>query len=547
MALPPYLIKAVKEDSYTVFYHNTLLYDKANPQDKINQKIRQQEIKPDTLIIIPSPLLFYGIEELYGSLPAGCKILCIEFDINLYNLKDNPESRYSGKFEYLKIEDPDIFLNYLDNMKHGMIKHVLFIPLNRGYYLNRGFYQKCNENIKKSLKNFLKNSLTLYSLGHRYFANIFLNMPEFCEKNDIRNLVVDSPVFIAGAGESLESSLPVIKKHRRFFKILALDTAIKTLTGYGITPDYIVAVESQLYNIFDFIGFRNSRIPLIADITSYPLTSRIFQGKKYYFTSHFTNSEFLEKCRNLNLIPSFIPPLGSVGITALYIALQITDKPVFYSGLDFSFTPGKTHSKDSPSMIDCLINMGRLSGDKNYALSFSRDLIPVKNIKGQDVYTTSVLKSYSETMSDLIAGGKSVYSLFSCGIAGNANNIADEDEFKKLILSNSENPEKPEKTIGREEFMPVKREEIKSLLESELEKTDTIIKAGVDALNGHIKNDNLYLIKKLTQDSDYLLPKYPGINYSKDYSDVTVKYILLSCYRFRKIISNSLEVIHHQS
>ncbi|MCP5513934.1 MAG: DUF115 domain-containing protein [Spirochaetales bacterium] len=547
MALPPYLIKAVKEDSYTVFYRNTLLYDKANPQGKIAQKIRQQEIKPDTLIIIPSPLLFYGIEELYACLPESCRLLCIESDISLYNLKDNAESRYSCDFEYLKIEDPDFFLNYIDNMKHGMIKNVLFLPLNRGYYLNRDFYQKCYENIKKSLKNFLKNSLTLYSLGHRYFTNIFLNMPEFCEKNDIRNLVVDSPVFIAGAGESLESSLPLIKKYRRFFKILALDTAIKTLAGYGITPDFIVAVESQLYNIFDFIGFRYSKIPLIADITSYPLTSRIFKGKKYYFTSHFTNSEFLEKCRNLNLIPSFIPPLGSVGITALYIALQITDKPVFYSGLDFSFTPGKTHSKDSPSIIDCLINMGRLSGDKNYALSFSRDLIPVKNIKGEDVYTTSVLKSYSETMSDLIAGGKSVYSLFSCGITGNANNIADEEEFKKLIPADTDKCGNPENILSGEEGLPVKRAEIKTLLESELVKTDAVIKAGVDALNGQIKNDNLYLIKKLTKDSDYLLPKLPGINYSKDYTDVTVKYILLSCYRFRKIISNTLEVIHHQS
>ncbi len=115
-----------------------------------------------------------------------------------------------------------------------------------------------------------------------------------------------------------------------------------------ISADYILAVESQFYNIYDFYGCKDTGIPVICDISAYPKTARITGGENYFFFSEFSDSSFLKEMDNMGLLPGKIPPLGSVGVIAVYAALELTKLPVIYSGLDFSFIPGKSHSRMSP-------------------------------------------------------------------------------------------------------------------------------------------------------------------------------------------------------
>jgi hypothetical protein len=84
---------------------------------------------------------------------------------------------------------------------------------------------------------------------------------------------------------------------------------------------------------------------------------------------------------------------------------------------------------------------------------------------------------------------------------------------------------------------------INTFLENELSRIETVINSGVDFLNGISLEDNQNIIKQLTENSDYLLPHYPLVNYSKSLDSVTTKHILLACYSFSKTIKNTLSII----
>ena len=536
-------------EQYTVLYKNTFIYDKNNPITKIDQKIDNIEIKKNSLILIPSPVLFYGLKSLYNKLPENCFILCIEYEKELYDLKESPESDFLPEIEYINITDKDFFFNYFDSRKNlSFIKHILFLPLNKGYLLHKDFYTECYDNLKRNLKQFLKNSLTLYSLGKRYYKNLILNLPSWSKEKDIKELKIEKPVVITGAGESIEKALPLLKNNRELFKIIAIDTSLKTLTNFGITPDFVIAVESQFYNISDFVGNSASSISLIADMTTYHLTSRIFSGDKYYFTSNFTTSNFLEILKADNLIPTFIPPLGSVGVTALYIASMITNSFIFYTGLDFSFIIGKTHAKDSPPITDTLIHWTKLSEKNNYSVSINANLIEAGKRSNNIIYTTSVLKSYAETMKNIISKNMRIFSLFSSpAVVENKNIVLDEKAFVAMLrsgvvspASNSPAASDSPNALKNRSSLDNKSNKIKAFLENELGKIERIINSGVDFLNGISQNSNADIIKQLTEKSDYLLPYYPAANNSKTLDSVTVKYILLSCYSFSKAIKNVL-------
>jgi uncharacterized Rossmann fold enzyme len=55
----------------------------------------------------------------------------------------------------------------------------------------------------------------------------------------LKKLISGKPVFVVGTGPSLETSIPVLKKHNKIVKICA-DTALTPLLHHGIIPQIIV-------------------------------------------------------------------------------------------------------------------------------------------------------------------------------------------------------------------------------------------------------------------------------------------------------------------
>lgn len=550
---PPALEKSA--GGYTVYYKNTYLYDRYNPVSKIIKKIEKIEIKENTLIVVPSPLLYYGVDYLSRKIHHSCRILCIERDPLLFNLKDSIHSVFKecdlNKIISIQSDQCGFFLDFFENRNFphlftSAFRHILFLPLNSSYLLHREFYLGCSDNLKTGLNHYLKNSLTLYSLGERFFRNLFLNIPSLIDYTDIKNISITKPVVAAGSGESLESAIPLLKKYRDSITIFAIDTSLRTLLNSEIVPDYVVVVESQFFNIYDFYGLDISGIPLIADMSAYPLTFRLFKGKKYLFTSLFKPSRFIDSLLDKNLLPSPIPPLGSVALSAIYIALKYSDYPVFYTGIDFSFKYGKTHSKDSTPVYKSLIDFSKITGDLNFTLSSSRFTFPVKNQRGEEVYATNVLLSYSKILEKMISRHKRIYSLFSCGMTGNKFDIPDENTFKTVLeplkrhsQKNLPKPSASDTSSPCSAYLSIMRNEIENIV--------NMIDCGTKALNNIDYEANASLLYEKIKLSDYLIPNYPGFSVLREPDPVSIKHILLTCYKFKMTLEKAEKIILHQS
>ncbi len=158
----------------------------------------------------------------------------------------------------------------------------------------------------------------------------------------------DAPVIVCGAGVTLESALPWISDHRSAWKLIAVDTALPILKAWSLIPDAVVSLEAQHANLRDFAGWFGAPVALFADMTSYPPSTRVFSQQPFWFISEFAPLALWSRWPWGTAVAPRLPPLGSVGVAAAWIAWKLTQGPVLLAGLDFSFPPGQSHARGAP-------------------------------------------------------------------------------------------------------------------------------------------------------------------------------------------------------
>ncbi|MDC7235289.1 MAG: DUF115 domain-containing protein, partial [Spirochaetales bacterium] len=243
------------------------------------------------------------------------------------------------------------------------------------------------------------NRLTMSRMGPLWMRNFITNLPLLAGK-DIAGFKTDKNIMLCGAGESLEGTIPYIRSHRDSLYLLAVDTAVQHLCRNDLVPDGVVNLEAQFYNLKDFYPVLHSRIDLFSDITAYPASLRQECHNQYFFASSFQETSLHRKLRALELLPREIPPLGSVGVAALYLAGELTRGTVFITGLDFSYLEGKTHARETPFHDWCRLQETRLKGDVWYSFSRSRPSTPADALPPGAV-TNRILESYARQLEDI--------------------------------------------------------------------------------------------------------------------------------------------------
>ena len=232
------------------------------------------------------------------------------------------------------------------------------------------------------------------------FANCLHNLGTM-ELTSLPALLGNRPIILCGAGISLEAVLAEIR-HRQAdgYAIAAVDTALPTLIESGIVPQIVVMLESQFANMDDFIASSVLRYLkdslFIHDILAHSPTVRCFPHRMA-FVSRFAASNFF------SLLPKnipVVPPLGSVGPTALYILLHYSNSSIFFCGFDFAFPRGRTHSKSAPAHQHVLRTATRLLPPTHWALEVPRHIR--LSIEGASYLSDSLMKSYADRFAEII-------------------------------------------------------------------------------------------------------------------------------------------------
>lgn len=503
----------------TIYYNNKYLYSKYNPKKSVDKYIDNIIWNDSTIYLVPSPLLEYGIKKIKHLLPTNSKLLFIEADIDLYNISDKKNIIHiTNSFDLLEISN---------NIDFSKFRKCELLKLNGGYELNKDLYDRFYRVSLNQLQNYWRNRLTLTKMGQLWIKNTLSNLKSINKSTELTNLHTTKPVVVIGAGESVESVLSIIKQYRKSIYLLCVDTALQILLETEIKPDAVLALEAQYYNLPDFYGAKNLEIDLIYDLSSYPGVVRTLNGKKYYTLTNFSDSKLIKKIIDSGLISKTLPPMGSVGITALYTALQITNNNIFICGLDFSYKLGKTHSRGTPYHASSLINWDRLNPGYTIANCLKRPLVKKINKIGLLENSDTILYDYSLQARELLYNCNRIFDITQAGMDLGIP-LLNKDELENYIIK---------ETNSYNSYTKSARKDGNDLYNNELNQLNIGIKALRSIIDKKSSIDeSIHIINKL----DYFFEHYPEEKPLEQLNSSNVERFYYTLMRFKRLLTGSM-------
>lgn len=404
----------------TVEYKSRFLYSKYNPKRAIQEIIGKMNFLPETLIVACSPCLWYGLDELRKKLPTDCTIIALESQEKLFELaeKNCPD----GSIRLFSTKDKltiDSFMREL--VSHGKTRRSVRIDFSAGIQFDKDDYDFTSAGIQEIITSFWQNRITLVKFGKLFSRNVLKNLPELAANLQLEDVekTVDKPIIVCGAGETLDLIPDEILESDCFFKI-CVDAALSPLIQKGAKIDAVCAMESQIAIDKAYIGLKGKKIPMFLDICSRKETSENLSGPKIYFASRYAPCNFLTTLEDKSIITNLVDPMGSVGLAATYIALKLrrdNSVPVYISGMDFSFTAGRTHARGTMAHKALLEKSGRTIPAENYDSSFSQNAFAVEGKNGKKVFTSRIMEIYANQFVTMFSKAENVFDMTDQGIS----------------------------------------------------------------------------------------------------------------------------------
>lgn len=419
---------------FSVSYRQKILYSKYNPAGTILKTIENLQILPGTLFLCCSPVLPYGLKELNQKLKENCMILVCEAEKELLEFEKSEYLKTSG-LGYLNLNEIYNLPVILNKKKYilecgvefppaGTFKRVIKIDFSAGSSFNDALYKELYSACTNAIMTWWSNRITLTKFGRKYSENFFKNLKVLNKTVPIQNYFekISKPIVVCGAGESLDFSIPELKKNAKKFCILCADTALQPLLANKIIPDGVFVEETQQVITKAFIGTNKNEYDfhIFAGLSAVSSLARIFALNKIsFFTTLYSDCDFLQNCLKNKIIPPSIPPFGSVGLTAVYFALKFrknSSVPVYVIGLDFSYSAGKTHAKGTLAHKTRMLANTKLNPIQNYGSCFNIHSTKFADKSENIFYTMPVMKKYSELFNSFFCNTENLFDAGICGI-----------------------------------------------------------------------------------------------------------------------------------
>jgi hypothetical protein len=409
-------------------------------------------VKDRTLYFCPSPLYGYGLERFLSRLEKeanGSAVLCIEADPQLYELSTENFPHSLAADKKLALTDicgiEEICAHVRGNWGARAFRRVEIIRFSGGWQLFPDLYDSLCEALRRQIANDWSNALTLTKLGRLYIRNALRNLPLLLHFSSIAQLSFgEAPILVLGAGPSLDEVLDCLAGYfakefadpeNRCFKIVCVDTALGALKDRGIVPDLAVILESQHWNLRDFIGCRGWNVPAAIDLSALP-ASALLLNEGFFFMTPWTCLSIFERLRQTGLLPAIVAPLGSVGLSAVQLSRQLTAGKIICAGLDFSFTQDKFHARSTPGHRDKLNRHTRFGALANTA-AFDAATVAAVSKSGSLVYTNAVLQNYRSLFEQEFSGDLRLFDIEGTGLSLGLKTLSAKEVISELSFGNS--------------------------------------------------------------------------------------------------------------
>ncbi|MDR0554365.1 MAG: DUF115 domain-containing protein [Treponema sp.] len=395
---------------FSLSYQGKTLLSTVDPQGQAERLAGVVPVLGRTLYLCPSPLYGYGLPRLLERIGDDSAILCVEQDDQLLALSAEAMGdllQENSKLRLTKAEKPESLCAYVRRTWGSRrFRRLEVIRLSGGWQLAPERYETLAEVLRREIALDWSNALTLVKLGRRYLRNALRNLGLIPSTPSLDELSFGgAPALVLGAGPSLDGVLDGLTKRlkderlsgdSRRFKIICVDTALPALKAMNIKPDLAVALESQHWNLRDFIGLGDWSVPVAMDLSALPATGETLGGRPYLFFTPWASLGIFKRLEAAGLLPEPFPPLGSVGLTAAALARRLTSGPILIGGIDFSFTIDSFHARSAPSRQERLRRQNRFLSLISGESAFRRGTFATLSKTGLPVRSDPALRGYRD-------------------------------------------------------------------------------------------------------------------------------------------------------
>jgi hypothetical protein len=430
---------------FSVFYRGKTLLSLIDPMAQGERLAGSVSPKSRTLYFCPSPLYGYGLSKFLEGLRADSAVLCVEADEKLMalslsamekNLQNHPRLRF------IRTRDAAALCAFVRKTWGGRtFRGIETVRFSGGWQLYPSCYEALDAALRRDIAVAWGNAMTLVKLGRRYIRNALRNLILLPGAPTLRDLSFGGrPVLVLGAGPSLDGVLGGLQSAfgERFkdpaarpFAVICVDTGLSALAARNIRPDLVVALESQHWNLRDFIGAGSWEVPVAMDLSALPATRDVLGGHSFLFVTPWAPLRLFDRLREAGLLPDTLPPLGSVGLTATALALRVSSGPVITGGIDFSFTQDRFHARNTPGHLEGLRRHNRLKGLVT-AAAFRPGVFTARSKSGEPVLCDPAMKNYRELFEQEFSREERLADIAGTGLPLGIRTLSPEAAFARL-------------------------------------------------------------------------------------------------------------------
>ena len=475
-------------------------------------------VKDRTLYFCPSPLYGYGLDRILERLSAeapNSAVLCVEAEPELFELACNSTAPSLAQNKMLHItnicEEAALCAFVRESWGALKFRRLETVRFTGGWQLFPELYDSLCDALRREIATDWGNAMTLAKLGRLYIRNALVNLSLVPRFPSIEKLSFgESPVLVLGAGPSLDETLDALNlrfkeslrsPESRPFRIICADTCLGALKDRNITPDLAVVLESQHWNLRDFTGCRDWNVKTAIDFSALPASARVLGGEGYLFMTPWTQLRIFDRLKDAGLLPAVIPPLGSVGLTAVEIARRTSRGKIILCGLDFSFSLDKYHARGTPGHRAKLNAHTRLRGLFNMA-AYAASFAAVSKCAGS-VRSNHVMQNYRDLFEREFSRDPRLFDISGTGLPLGIKTLS-LDEALSLLSGNFFYHEPSRTNTNRREEWRLLTEKVLAFYDGEKKRLEEL--RGI--LTGEAAADRGRL-NVLVDECDYLWAHFP--------------------------------------
>lgn len=372
---------------------------KINPIKEAVRIAEKQDFSNHDLIILGGVELGYILKNVFEKYPNH-PILVVEKRASIlkaaFKTQDFIPFFLSGRVQFLIPENAAVVFEFLKNYQSKTIALIFHRP---SFDLDPDFYRELKETVEKFISTQEINKATLARFEKLWFKNLLLNLSTYLYYQGVEVLFKawkDRPVFLIGAGPSLQKQIPLLKKVQNQYLLIAVNTSLPYLLEKGITPHFVVTVDPQdkVYRYFlPLIQKKPQKVPiLIAEPTICPKIVKNYPGPILFCQVGFLQSwvgQFAPLKGELDMG-------GSVITAAFSLARQMGAKPIVFLGTDMAYTKKTLHFRGAELEKEWLYSQTKIHSleQQNYDFLKKTKLFSYPGFYDKPVYTDMRFLTY---------------------------------------------------------------------------------------------------------------------------------------------------------